>query len=165
LNVSMTASITGVMEMLRRVDVVKAMPFAPWRVVTFEVFAQSLYGIAVVWIPCFVLLALKPAWWSVLAGACVLSLGLSFLICSAVATVSLLFPDEDDATQTQFRRLMMLLGIVIACAPPVGAFIGLGALGVPWWLAALPALALAAGIAAAIVLFASGLYAGFNPSE
>ncbi|MFN3682431.1 MAG: putative ABC exporter domain-containing protein [Fimbriimonadaceae bacterium] len=165
LNVSMTAAMTGVLEMLRRVDLVKAMPFAPWRVVTFEVMAQSLYGIAVVWLPCLALFALKPAWWSVLAGACLLAVGLSFLVCSAVAAVSLLFPDEDDATQTQFRRLMMLLGIVIACAPPIGGFLGLGALGVPWWLAAVPALALAAGIGLAVVLFAAGLYAGFNPSE
>ncbi|MCX7799970.1 MAG: putative ABC exporter domain-containing protein [Fimbriimonadales bacterium] len=165
LNVSMTASLTGCMEMLRRVDVVKAMPFAPWRVVAAELAAQSLYGLAVVWIPCLVLAAIQPGWWDVLLGACVLAAGLSYLICAAVLAVSFLFPDEDDATGVQFRRLMMLLGVVIACAPPIGAFVGLGVLGVPWWLAAWPAVALAAGIAVPTVGLASGLYAVYNPSE
>jgi len=165
LNVGMMAALTGSLEMLRRVDVVKAMPFAPWRVVAAEALAQSVYGMGVVWVPSAVLVALRPAWWGELLGASVLAVGLSFLICATVLAVSFLFPDEDDATQTQFRRLMILLGIVIACAPPIGAFAGLMALGWAGWLAALPAAALAAGMAVPAVLVGAGLYAGFNPSE
>ena len=166
---SMSISQSGFIELLRRVDVEKPLPFSPPVISFSEVVAKALPSVLSLLIASIVCLIIQPALWPY----CVASLvGLPFvavLCCSIIFLVTLLFPDLEDPTLRGFRGLMILLGLAVALLPIFISVFAIGLLfrGVPL----MPVISSAAGgviaigISIVVCLISGGLYAQFNPSE
>lgn len=168
LGVFMSASAlsqAGFIEMLRRVDVQKPLPFSFSTTILFEVLAKAIPGSAVAWLCSLVAIIVRPDMWqAALAGVIVMPF-LCTLICLVTCLTTLLFPDFEDPSQRGFRGMMNFVGIAVACLPGVLIFGGMAAVGVSPILAALVTAGLNTGVAALIASIAGNQYAQFNPSE
>ncbi len=165
MTVSLAISQTGFIEVLRRVDLQKPLPFSGTKIVWFEVASKSLVACLPAAIGAMGVLALRPLLWPFVVGSLIASPFFSLLMSSAVFLVTMIFPDLEDVSQRQFRGLMILLAIVITAAPPAIVLVGLIALRVPPYLAALAGATVCAAISFLLTSISGRLYAGFNPSE
>ncbi len=163
--VSTVTSQSGYTELLRRVDLLKPMPFKPSMTIFVEVSARSLQPCAVCLPAPIVLLFVAPSLWSFSVAALVLMPGIALLLSSYMVAMILLFPDVDDPTQRGFRGLVTMLGILLMFGPSVGIFAALTYFHWPPYLAALPVLALNLGLTSFAAILAGNLYTSFNPSE
>ncbi|MBX3118039.1 MAG: hypothetical protein KF784_03170 [Fimbriimonadaceae bacterium] len=156
---------TGFIEVLRRVDLQKPLPFKPQATVAYEVLSKALLGSLVCLLSGVVALIIQPSFWSAVLGGLLLMPCFTYLLSSTMFLVIMLFPDVDDASQRQFRGMMMMIGTGILSLPGVVVFGGLWALGVPIWIAGAVAGGACVGIGLLASWVAGGLYASFNPSE
>ncbi len=156
---------TGFIEVLRRVDLQKPLPFSAPRIVLFEVASKALLGIVVSVLAALVAWILNPALGPFVLAALIYSPALSLLLSSTVFLTTIMFPDVDDPTQRQFRSLVMMLAIIILGLPPTGAFLGLWFLGLPAWVAALVGSVVCLGVSVLSCFISGKLYEAFNPSE
>lgn len=155
----------GFIEMLRRVDVQKPLPFSFSTTIIFEVLAKAIPGSVVAWICSLVAILVRPdLWQAAIAGAIAMPF-LCTLICLVTCLTTLLFPDFEDPSQRGFRGMMNFVGIAAASLPSVLVFGGLAAVGISPVLAALVSAGLNTGVAALIASIAGNQYAQFNPSE
>jgi hypothetical protein len=87
----------------------------------------------------------------------------------SLSAVSLLFvvllPDLEDPTQRGFRGLATMLGMLIVCGPTILVFAVLVSLGLPLFVAALPAALLSLAATVLVSWLAGRVYETFNPSE
>ena len=155
----------GFIEMLRRVDVQKPLPFSFATTILFEVLAKAIPGVLVSWICSVVAVILRPDLWQVAIAGAIAMPFLCTLICLVTCLTTLLFPDFEDPSQRGFRGMMNFVGIAAACLPGVLVFTGLAAVGMSPILAALVSAGLNTGVAALIASVAGNQYAQFNPSE
>lgn len=163
---SMMSAQTGFIELLRRVDLQKPLPFTPAKTVFWEVVAKAIAPSVLGFLSAVVGVCIAPwAWTSALAGV-LLTPAVAILLASVVLLVVVLFPDFEDPTQRMFRGLMMLLGIVLAMLPGAAVFLGL-AIGfhVPPLIIAIPVLAINIGLSIGMSILSGNFYASFNPSE
>jgi hypothetical protein len=158
-------AMTSFIEMLKRGDLLKPLPFSPGTTIFFEVLGKSLLSTATAVVLSVVTVIVKPMWWyvgvsGVLAGS---SLGVALI--SLYCMMTILFPDFDDPTQRGFRGLMQLLGMVVCLGPPVGIFALVYYFGHNMILAS--TLYAIANLAIAFICanIAGNLYRDFNPSE
>lgn len=163
---AMASAQSGFIELLRRVDVQKPLPFTPAATVFWEVLAKAVAPTILGLLAALVGVAIAPAAWPFAVTGLILTPAFSVLLSAVVLLVIVLFPDVEDPTQRMFRGLMMLLALVI-CVPP-GAAILLGiviALKASPLVAAIPVAAIDLGIALGLSTLAGGFYANYNPSE
>ncbi|HEY3782057.1 MAG TPA: putative ABC exporter domain-containing protein [Fimbriimonadaceae bacterium] len=165
MSLSMVVGQTGFLEVLRRVDLQKALPFTPDRIVRNELLGRSAVGIFSSWIGCLGFVILAPASWQFAAAAALLAPSVTLLLMATNFFVTILFPDIDDQTQRQFRGLMMLLGTVLALFFPGAIFIVLTVVKAGPILSGLAGSIAALGVTLVISSVAGAIYAGFNPSE
>lgn len=163
--ITMSFTQVGFIEVLRRVDLQKPMPFSSQRIVFMEVVAKAVPGALTCILGSVIALILKPALWAFAVGGAIASSMFSLLLSAVGFAVVMLFPDLDDPSQRQFRGLMMLLGSVIAAVFPAGIIVGLIAGFKSPVIASLAGGAVAFGIAWAVSIVGGSLYASFNPSE
>lgn len=162
---SSALSQAGFIEMLRRVDVQKPLPFSFSTTILFEVLAKSIPAAVVAWICSLVALVARPELWqSAIAGIIVMPF-LATLICLVTCLTTLLFPDFEDPSQRGFRGVMNFVGVVAACSPGALVFVGMVAVGVSPILAAVVTAGLKTGVAALVASITGSQYAQFNPSE
>lgn len=155
----------GFIEMLRRVDVQKPLPFSFSSTILFEVIAKALPGALTAWLCSIVAVIVRPSLWQEAIGSALSMPFLIVVICSMTCLVTILFPDFDDPSQRGFRGLMNFVGIIIACTPGVFLFIGLQFLHVSPIIGGLLVAVLNFGIAAVVAGIAGNQYAQFNPNE
>lgn len=155
----------GYIEMLRRVDLQKPLPFRPATIIFYEVVSKAILAVVTCLAGLLTGVVVNPSVWPhALAGAIGLpTLGL--LLAAIFCLVIVLFPDVEDPTQRGFRGLVFMLGILFFCGPSVALFAVLVLVGLPVVVAALPVAALNIGLALAAASIAGSLYATFNPSE
>ncbi|MFQ3587048.1 MAG: putative ABC exporter domain-containing protein [Fimbriimonadaceae bacterium] len=155
----------GYIEMLRRVDLQKPLPFRPATIVFYEVLSKSLLSLVACWLGCTAAIVVKPLLWPHALAAMVAVPPFAVLLSAALCLITVMFPDVDDPGQRQFRGFVTLIALGLLAVPSVGAFAGLMIAGLfPVAVAVLSgalSLALALGVAA----LAGQLYAGYNPSE
>ncbi len=163
-----TASVsqTGYLEILKRVDLQKPLPFSPGTIIFMEVFAKSILGTICCAAGSLAVLAFAPGLWQI----CLTSLlglpSMTLLLSSIFFVVIILFPDIDDATQRGFRGLVQMLAVVLFCGPSVGIFAILTLiLHWPFLTAVIPFIGINIGLSIFASVVAGGLYASFNPSE
>lgn len=156
---------TGFIEVLRRVDLQKALPFAPAKIVFYEILGRSVAGWIASWLGIIAMLSLAPENWAYGLCAALFTPGLTVLLSASIFFVTMLFPDIDDPTQRQFRGLMMLLGIAIASFFPIIAIVVLLALHVFPPLVGIVAAVICLAIALLLAALSGQIYATFNPSE
>jgi len=166
---SMSISQSGFIELLRRVDIEKPLPFTPTAITFAETSAKAIPSIISIVIAAIVCTALQPGMWPYGLASVV---GLPFvavLCCSVVFLVTLIFPDLDDASLRGFRGLVIMLGLLIALVPVLGLAFGVALITSSFTLspviAAGSAAVAAIGLSAILSLVSGGLYAQFNPSE
>ncbi len=164
---TMTVSMANVsyLEVLRRIDLQKPLPFTPGTIVFFEVAAKAVPGVIIALAGALVATIVKPALLPHAFAAIIFSPALSLLLSSAVFLVIILFPDVEDQTQRQFRGVLMMLALAVLGLPPTIAFVGSLLLGLPSWIAALLAGGICFGIGLATCAVSGKMYASFNPSE
>lgn len=156
---------TGFIEVLRRVDLQKPLPFSAQKIVAAEISAKASLGIGVAVLSALISGIVNISLWPYVIASLIYSPALALMLSATVFLVTIMFPDLDDPTQRQFRGIMMLLALAILGLPATGAFLGFWALGLPVWVAAFIGAAICLGMTA-IVTFVSGrLYESFNPSE
>ncbi|MFZ4508383.1 MAG: putative ABC exporter domain-containing protein, partial [Fimbriimonas sp.] len=120
---AMSSSTVGYLEMLRRVDLQKPLPFTSWETVLYEVIGKAVPSIAVGWISAIAGVAISFKLWPQAIAAVFLVPALAILMCAVVFLVIILFPDVDDPTQRSFRGLMTMLGLAIFLAPGIGVYV------------------------------------------
>jgi hypothetical protein len=162
--VTMSLSQVGFIEVLRKVDLQKPLPFSPAVTVFFEIAAKSLLAIFAALLGAIAATIANPELWRYALAGTILSPFFSLLLSSSVFLVTILFPDVDDPTQRQFRGLMMLLAFAVTGALPAGVFIGLMFVLTPP-LAALTSALICFGISAVLAVISGNLYGSFNPSD
>lgn len=155
----------GFIEMLRRVDVQKPLPFSFSTTVLFEVISKAFPGVAMAWLSSLLALTVRPGLWQEALASAIVMPFLAVLICLVTCLMTILFPDFDDPSQRGFRGLMNFVGILVTCAPATLAMIGLIAFGSSPIIAAVVAAGLNVGFAALVASIAGNRYAQFNPSE
>ncbi len=155
----------GILELLRRGDLQKPLPFAPGRVILFEMLGRLIpSGVAG--------LLILLAWIVVKPGQTLSSIAI-FIACfsaflgilSSSFMTTIMFPDIDDPTQRGFRGLMGLLALLVTVGPGVGLFILIFALSKSVVMAALAGAVVNLGLAAVCAAVSGRYYADFNPSE
>lgn len=155
----------GFIESLRRIDLLKPLPFSSMRVVLVEVVSKAAPPI----VAALGGLIVTPFVRSSMAPAAIAGLIVFPPLTLALSAVSLLFvvllPDIEDPTQRGFRGLATLLGMVAASGPSIAVFSALVAFKTPLPLAALPAAVLALGATVLVAWLAGRVYETFNPSE
>lgn len=156
---------TGFLEFLRRVDLLKPLPFSPSAMVFWETLAKaapSAFGIA---LATLVATAVKPALWFVPISCGLAILPFAVIGSSVMLTVTLLFPDLEDAAQRSFRGLMMLLGLALTLTPAIAILVAVIVFRLPVAVAIIP-IWIVNGLIVLLLSHISGrLYASYNPSE
>jgi hypothetical protein len=155
----------GYIEMLRRVDLQKPLPFRPGTIIFYEVLSKSALAIVTCVVGLFAGLVVTPSIWAQAVAGLIGLPTLAVLLASVFCLVIVMFPDVEDPTQRGFRGLVNLLGIVLFCGPSIALYGLLLFMGLPPILAALPVGALNIVIAIGAAGVAGQLYASFNPSE
>lgn len=155
----------GFVETLRRVDVLKPLPFSPTITVFAEVVGKSIALPLFTSLFSLFLLPIAPALWDEVLANTLFLPTLSILVSSAAFLVTVLFPDVDDPTQRGFRSLVSMLAIVILAAP--GLLVGAVLLAYHFsvFLAAILAGVINLGIAVGVAMVGGNLYAHYNLSE
>lgn len=157
---------TGYLELLKRVDLQKPLPFTPATTVFYEILAKSLLGTALCWIGSLLTLALGPSLLPYVLAGLVMAPFASVLLSAVICFFTILFPDLDDASQRQFRGLLSMVGIIIVGFFPTSAFLLLSALAhAPLVVAAVAASVVSLALTLFIAWGSGAMYASFNPSE
>lgn len=162
---AMTAN-SGVIEMLKRVDVQKPLPFTPGVIIFWEIAAKAVPVTLISWIASASVLVVRPSLWDSSLAAVLMAGPLAVLLVSTIFLVTVLFPDVDDPTQRGFRSLIMLLGLAIFGLPSTAVFAGLLVFAkLSPIVAAIPFVLINGAVAAGVCAVTGSLYASFNPSE
>lgn len=156
---------SGYIEMLRRIDLLKPLPFTPARTVWLEVAAKTLFPALASWIAALVFLVFRPDAWAACLASAILMPSLALVLSALFAVLALLFPDMEDPTQRGFRSLVTMLGLAVVAGPGLLVYIGLVVVGFSPALAAAPVAAVNLGLALLGARIGGDLYAGFNPSD
>lgn len=156
---------TGFLEVLRRVDLQKPLPFPAWVTVTAEIVSKALLGVIACYAGTLVALVIRPALWPFGLAAVMAAPGFSIMLSACTFLIIMLFPDIEDASQRGLRGLMIMLSIAIAGLFPLLAFIGIAAVGAPPYVGGTVAGLMALGIALLVNFLSGRLYATFNPAE
>ncbi len=156
----------GFIEWLRRVDLLKPLPFPAFRMAIAEISAKAALSILASIIGAVGVSIAKPYLVLECFASVVLVAGLSLVMSATVLMVTVLFPDVEDHTQRQFRGLVTMLGVFILGSMPVGVFLALW-LAVGWnvLLATLVPMIICLLLTWVLCLIAGSLYEGYNPSE
>lgn len=163
---AMASAQSGFIELLRRVDLQKPLPFTPAVTVFWEVLSKAIAPTILGLLSALVGIAFAPwAWTTALAGI-LMTPALAIVLSAVVLLVIVLFPDMEDPTQRMFRGLMLLLGVALAVIPAGVVLVGgIVFLHFSPLVVALPVVAINVGIGFVVSSVAGNLYAGFNPSE
>lgn len=152
-------------ETLRKVDTTKPLPFAPQKVVGYEVLSKALLPMMLSVTPFVIGFVLRPDAWAFHLTGLLLGPPLVLMVMAVMFLVAILFPDFEDPTQRGFRGMIMLLATACAIVPvflfPAGAVL----LGQPPLYGVPLSLPIAAGIASLALLWSGRLYSDYNPSE
>jgi hypothetical protein len=165
LSLTISNSTSGYLELLRRVDFQKPLPFSPAATVFAEVMGKTVPTFVIAAITSVLASVIDPRLWAYSIAALTMSTCLALTWSAVSLLVILLFPDVDDAAQRGFRGLMLLLGCAMTAVVPVGIAIGLTVLQVHPLIVAVPVIGVCLAITFGISVLAGGLYGSFNPSE
>jgi hypothetical protein len=156
----------GFQEMLRKVDLLKPLPFSASRIVFFEALAKAPIPIFMIAGGGIVLTVFVPADFANNVAGFIMGSTLLMEITGAIALAVVLFPDFQDPTQRVLSGIVMMLAIVICSSPGFGLFIVL-----QYWAhwpslaACIPSACILLAITAALAYASGAIYAGYNPNE
>lgn len=157
---------TGFVDMLRRVDLMKPLPFSPTLVAFFEVVAKAIVPIALSWLASLAALIFRPELWQAAIANALIAPSAAIFLSALFCALTVLFPDTGDPSQRSFRGLLALVGMMVGLGPSVLLFIvGVGVFDIPMAVAAMPATLVNLVLAGVGAWISGSLYLGYNPSE
>ncbi len=169
---AMMVAQSGFFETLRRVDLLKPLPFTAQTTVLYETVGKVAWSLVPLVLVSIAAIVIRPEIYLSILAALVALPFFSLVIYAATLLITVMFPDVDDPSQRGFRGLMQLLGFAIVCGPSIGLYIGLRVVGnnmgapilnpLVCGLATVP---VNLAIAAALSLLSGRLYSTYNPSE
>ena len=166
LMLTMNTAVSGFIELLKRVDFQKPLPFRPAGTVFWEVLSKCIPTVFMSLVASVVVIALRPVLWDAAIGSAVYGASLSLLVSALVFLVTIAFSDAGDASQRGFRGILILIGVVICSLPGAAILWGLTLLlHVNSLVAAIPATAINVGVALLVSFLAGGLYDAYNPND
>ena len=155
----------GFIELLRRVDVTKSLPFSPQVSVFYEILAKTIpTSVMTVVISLAAVVYRLSLWDDALAAVLTLPL-FGVMLMTVSLAVTMLFPDVDDPTQRGLRGIMQLLGIVMATALPAGIIIAGYVFKLSPLIAVVPSAIVMAAIAFGCTILSGSMYASYSPTE
>ncbi len=163
--VSLAFAQTGFIEVLKRIDLQKPLPFPSWVTVSAEIGSKALVGILAAWTGAIVSLCIKPALWPQVLASMVGVIGFSFLLSAAVFFATMLFPDLEDPSQRSLRGILMMVIIVVCAAFPSLIVAGLLALKLFPLIATGAGTLLAFAIGLLLASISARMYDNFNPTD
>lgn len=155
----------GFIESLRRIDLLKPIPFTSKTIVFFEVVCKAAGSWIAVAVGLVTALVLRASLWQYVLGGLILFPCLSLALSSVSLLLVLLLPDVEDPTQRGFRGLATMLGMIAVSGPPVVIFALLIAIKVPVALAALPTAVVFIAVTWLCAHLAGTTYENFNPAD
>lgn len=155
----------GFIESLRRIDLLKPLPFKSQTIVSFEVVNKTLTTLLALTIGLLTVAVLKPELAAYSLAGLLMFPGFTLALSAVSLLLVVLLPDIEDPTQRSFRGMATLLGIVTCTGPPIALFAVLLWMKVPVIVAALPTGAVMIALAWTATYFAGRVYEDFNPSE
>jgi hypothetical protein len=163
---SLFVGFAGFQEMLKRVDLLKPLPFTPGRILFWELTGKIPIPAAGLLFSAVVAIAINPSMYQSAFAGSILSIATLLEICGSIMFTVTLFPDYDDPTQRGLAMLFMLLCILVCSTPGFAVYFLLGYLAhTPLIVAAIPAAVVFVAITAGLATIAGTIYAGYNPSE
>jgi hypothetical protein len=161
---SLMSTVSGYIELIKRIDLLKPLPFQPRQIVFSEVIAKGLLSIPAV--PLYiVVLVLKPALWQT-AIACLIGVpSLSILMSACAFTVMVIFPDVNEMSQRQFKVLLTMLAVLLASLIPGLLAAGAYALTKSPLITGIFTSISMLVIAGLVTLVATPIYENFNPTD
>lgn len=162
---AMTNAQMGFIELLRRIDFQKPLPFSPIVTVFWEVSAKAFPSAVIAFATFLGLLVIEPAMWGTGLAGVLMAPSLALVLSATALIVMLIFPDYDDANQRGFRSLMMTLFMAIAVLPAGAAAVGMLVFHIHPLIVAIPFVGINLAVTAGVCAISGGLYASFNPSE
>jgi hypothetical protein len=162
---TMSTAQTGFLEFMRRVDLLKPLPFSAMTLVLFEIFGKAMMAVLISWAAILVAFVFRPDLWQYLLASAMFTPTLAVLLTGSNLLILLFFPGVDDPTQRSFRGLMTMLGIALANIPGVLALLGPTLLTHQILLGAALALLVNSGMIAGLSFGCGKLYESYNPSE
>ncbi|RYG37294.1 hypothetical protein EON81_07170 [bacterium] len=154
----------GFVEVLRRVDLQKPLPFSPAITVAGEIAGKALLTIGFVVPFALVTVIVQPTLWLHTLLAIPFLFSVALVLSASALLITILFPDVDDPTQRGFRGMMQMLATLITVTPGAAIFVAiLATLQSP--LGAILSIPVNLGVTALLSWGAGQLYASFNPSE
>lgn len=163
--ISMALGQSAFIEVLRRVDLQKPLPFKPWVTVAAEIGSKAVITVAATSVGIIVAFCVKPSIWPHTLAALIGAPGFAYLLSACVFLVTMLFPDVDDSSQRGIRGMLTMLSVLVCSLFPALIVIGLIVLHLPPFLATGAGSLLALGIGLLLTLMSARLYESFNPSE
>ncbi|MEP0765260.1 MAG: hypothetical protein HRF45_01790 [Fimbriimonadia bacterium] len=161
-----TSSRAGFIDLLRKVDANKALPFTMMRSLFAQSLVRNLSACFWAWLFYVIAVLIDPR---VFLGAIAFAVAVvpfAYVVSSSVLVHLLLFPDVEDSSQRMIREFLTMLTMLVALLPAGAVAAGLFALlDGQVLLAAVVASFVNVGVAALLLLVAAELYTGFNPSE
>jgi hypothetical protein len=163
---SLMIGFSGFQEMLRRVDLLKPLPFSSGKTLFWELVGKAPLPAAMMVIGGITAAILDPRIAVACIGAVLVGICLFLEIAGAVLFAVVLFPDVDVATQRGLSTIFMLIAIIIGSSPGLAIFfLGRFILHLSSILTALPACAALLAMTVGMMALAGSVYAGYNPSE
>jgi hypothetical protein len=156
---------SGFIELLRRVDIQRPLPFSASTIVFWEVVSKVVPVAGSILPAGLVALCLRPSIWTYAVSGMIGAPFLALEIISTVLVVTLAFPDIEDPSQRGFRQMMILLAVFIASLPGLGIFAALILTRISWIVLVVVFSLINLAVSAAISAFGGSLYAAYNPSE
>lgn len=152
-------------ENIRRIDLLKPLPFKAQTFMMVEVVNKSLLMIFAVYLGLVGCTLIRQDMASMVVAAMIFFPPFIFANSAYSMLLVVLLPDIEDPTQRAFRGLASFAGILLCSTPPVAIFALLYWLKVPIILCAIPSAALMLSIVYALTYFAGKFYEDFNPAE
>lgn len=162
---AMSSSQSGFIESLRRIDLLKPIPFASRTIVFFEVVSKAMGSWVVSTLGLIAAWVANPALWQFCFGGIVMFPCMTLALSAMSLLLVLLLPDVDDPTQRGFRGLATLLGFAAMTGPPIVVFAGLAWLKVPIFATSCVAGATMVALAWLCSMVSGRIYESFNPAE
>jgi len=166
LMLTMNSAISGYIELLKRVDFQKPLPFRPAGTVFWEVASKCIPNVLIAGFASLVVIALRPILWQYSIASELFVIGLSLVVSATVFLVTIAFPDAGDASQRGFRGILILLGTLVCGLPGFGTLaLLLSVFHLSPIVSIVPTTIVNIGVALGVSFFAGGLYDSYNPSE
>ncbi len=161
-----TMSRSGFVEVLKRVDADKALPFSLSQFLFAQSTIRNLEACLIGWLIVVGVIIARPDMAHPALSVGVLLLPFCFVVSSVVLFFMLLFPDIEDMSQRTFREMLTLIVMAIAMVPGIifGGFV-LFNFESMYWLAALVMSLANTAVAFLVMMMCAELYAVHNPSE